>query len=362
MSGTRTGINNRSSNIRRRRFCLTLNTPTTVECVAWTTLLLEGDEAPEAKNLTFLIVQTEKGDGTDDTPVGTIHYQAYCEFKKAISWAQVKKIFGDRVHIINSRGSSAANIIYCTKNATRYTGGATCVRGQWGIAKRGGNPTMAAIEIQNGAKLEEIDRNYPALVMMHGAKIEGYIAHAKGPRTEKPKVTILYGLTGCGKSQYCMETFGTDAYWVTPPDSGRVWWGHYMCEDICIFDDFHEKWFPLTHMLRVLDSTPLMVAPKGGQVPFNSGHLVFTSNVDPRDWYSNYDGLKAHKDSLERRIQDFAEIIDCTVETTSFGMGEGYPIRRRRKRTETFKFRDNFGLNFTSAGVGDMDSGNGFNY
>ncbi len=326
--------------------------------------MLEGDQAPEAKNLTFLIVQTEKGDGTDGTPLGTVHYQAYAEFKKAISWAQVKKIFGDRVHIINSRGSSAANIIYCSKNDTRFEGGATCVRGRWGLAKRGGNPTMAAIDIQGGAKLEEIDSNYPALVMMHGARIEGYIAHAKGPRTEKPKVTILYGGTGCGKSQYCMTTFGTKAYWVTPPDGSRVWWGHYMCEDICIFDDFYEGWFPLTQMLRILDSTPLMVSPKGGQVPFNSGTLVFTSNVDPRDWYSTYgqkpDEKKEHKDALERRIQDFAEIIDCSVVTSSFGMGGGFPIRRRVKRTTRFTFREDLGLNFRTAGTGDLSQGNGF--
>ncbi len=360
---TTTGVTSRdrSTRISRRRFCLTLNNPTTVDCIKWQTVLSIGNEAPEAANLSFLVMQTEKGNGTDGTPLGTVHYQAYCEFKKRVEWSEVKKIFGDRVHIVNSNGSASSNIIYCTKTDTRFTGGETCLAGQWGIPKRGGSQTMAAIAMQSGASYGEINADYPALCLLHGPRVEAYIAEAKGHRTKKPKITILYGKTGCGKSQYCMETFGTDAYWVTPPDGGRVWFGHYMGQDVCIFDDYHDHWFMLTHMLRLLDSTPLMVAPKGGQVPFTSGHLVFTSNVDPRDWFSGYKGKKAHKDALERRLQDFAEIIDCTVETELDNDLEEVLVRHRVKRTETFTFRDDFGLNFTTAGVGDMSYGNGFN-
>ncbi len=346
---------------RRRRFALTLNNPTASDCVQWNSVLLLGNEAEHAGNLTFFVVQTEKGDGTDGTPEGTVHYQAYCEFKKAVAWSEIKKIFGDRIHIGNARANAAANIVYCTKTKTRYTGGPMCLRGNWGTPKRGGGPAMAAVEIKAGATMEDIDNNYPALVMMHGNKVEGYIARAKGPRSSKPKVTILYGLTGCGKSQYCMQVFGTKAYWVSPPAGSQVWWGHYMGEDVVIFDDFHAGWFKLTDLIRLLDSTPMLVAPKGDQVPFNSELMVFTSNVDPRDWYSGYQGKKEHKDALERRIQDFAVIVDCTVETTTnfFGTTER---RIRTARTEEFKFREDLGLNFRTAGTGDMSQGNGFGY
>ncbi len=112
-----------------------------------------------------------------------------------------------------------------------------------------------------------------------------------------------------------------------------VRWGHYVGQKVVIFDDFHSGWFTLTNLLRLLDSTPLMVAPKGGQVPFNSGHLVFTSNVDPKDWYLNYKGKKAHKDALERRIKEFATVFDCTKTETPLG-----PHYVKIARTEAFKF------------------------
>jgi len=361
---------NRSTRIRRRRFALTLNNPTVGECLKWNNVVLFGSEAEHASDLRFFVVQTEKGDGTDGTPLGTVHYQGYCEFGKAVEWSVVKAIFGDRVHLENARAGSAANIRYCTKVATRFTGGPLCVAGQWGTAKRGGGPAQVAVKIQNGATIDEIDLEFPDMVLMNGPRIEAYIARQKGLRSEKPKVTILYGLTGCGKSRYCVETFGTkpgDVYWVSPPDGGKVWFGGYMCQKVVIFDDFHDHWFPLTKLLRILDSTPLMVAPKGSQIYFNSPELVFTSNVDPRDWYTKYlenNGKKAHKDALERRIQDFAEIVDCTVEHVMVPhCDELVAIRRRAKRTEEFKFRENLGLDFSieiPGGNGDMTSGNGF--
>ncbi len=347
-SGTNNGNSrrrqDRSTRVRRRRYALTLNNPTNADCARWLIILAEGKDAPEAKFLSYFVVQTEKGDND------TVHYQAYCEFSKSVEWSAVKKIFGDRIHIEEARANAAANIRYCTKNESRYTDGDYCLHGQWGTPKKGGSAMSLAIKIMNGLEMDEATELYPDIVMLNGPKVEAFIARSKGHRSSRPKVTILYGATGCGKSQYCMEEFGTKAYWVNPPTGGRVWWGHYMGQSVAVFDDFHDHWFMLTAFLRILDSTPLMVAPKGGQVPFTSGHLVFTTNVDPRDWYSGYKGKKAHKDALERRIQDFSEIIDCTLEEEvdpedSF---EEVLVRKRVKRTEVFKFREDLGMNFAN--------------
>ncbi len=81
---------------------------------------------------------------------------------------------------------------------------------------------VAAIKILNGAKLTQIVDEHPDLALLHMSRLESFVAYAKGTRTEVPKITILYGLTGCGKSQYCVRTF-KEAYWVPTPDSGRVW-------------------------------------------------------------------------------------------------------------------------------------------
>ncbi len=335
---------NRSSQngarVRRRRFALTLNNPTPAEAVRWNSVITLGNVAEHASDLTFFVVQTEKGDGTvGDSALGTIHYQAYCEFKKPVEWSTVKKIFGDRIHIENARANAAANIRYCTKNRTRLSGGAICIAGQWGTAKKSGGAMICAIKILGGAKLTQIVEEHPDIAMLNMGKLESFIAYAKGYRTEKPKVTILYGLTGCGKSQYCVRTYGPNAYWVPPPDGGRVWFGHYFGQDVAVFDDFHDNWFSLTHLLRIMDSTPLQVAPKGDQVPFNSGHLVFTSNVDPKDWYMGSKVKKAHRDALERRIQDFAEIYDCSKELVMHPLGPR-AVYLRELRTVPFRFRE----------------------
>ncbi len=222
----------RSTRICRRRFALTYHgsggvagrTPpetfiTAADCVRWNTVLLEGNESEHASLLTFFVVQTEKG--AEDNRV---HYQAYVEFKKRVEWSTVKKMFGDRVHIETARAGSSANIRYCTKNDTRFTEGDICIHGQWGTPRKGGGTTMAAIKILNGADLETIVDQHPDLALLHMGKIEGLIAFAKGPRTTVPKVVILYGLTGCGKTQYCMTTFGVkNTFWVSPPQGGRVW-------------------------------------------------------------------------------------------------------------------------------------------
>ncbi len=354
---------NRSARIRQRRFALTLNNPTASECVRWNAVILEGNEAPHCLDLTYFVVQTEKGTGVPgDSPLGTVHYQAYCEFRKATAWSSLKKIFGDRIHIEEAEATSAQNIVYCTKNETRFTGGEFCIRGSWGTPKKGGGATEVAIKILNGATVEDIVAQHPGVAMMNLPKIEAFVAHSKGHRSWRPKVTILYGSTGCGKSQYCFETYGTEAYWVSPPDSGRVWFGHYVGQDVCIFDDYNDDWFSLQHMLKIMDSLPLMVAPKGSQVPFTSRHLVFTTNVEPKDWYSAYKGKQEHKDALARRIVDFAEIYDCSVDTGRFGMGEGFFVRHRIRRTEVFSFREHFGMEAIAAGVGDLPSGNGFGF
>jgi len=225
----------REPRLRRRRFCLTYfgsggfppeTFITSADAVRWNTIVLDGNLAPECKNLQFFVVQTERGSD------GRLHYQAYAEFKRRCELNTLKAIFGDRVHVEVSRGNSAANIRYCTKNESRVTGEAICISGQWGSPKRGGDVQSAAIKILNGSNYGAIVDEHPGLCLTHGPRVEAFIAESKGMRTSVPKITILCGLTGCGKSLYCQLKFGTAAYWVAPPDGKQVWFGHYMCQDV----------------------------------------------------------------------------------------------------------------------------------
>ncbi len=337
--------------LRRRRFSLTLNNPTVRDCIKWDTVLLEGNLSQSAQDLTFFIVQTERGEN------GTLHYQAYTEFRRAMDWSQIKKIFGERIHIEQSRGNANANIRYCTKLEGRVTGEDICVQGKYGTAKRKGGDLVAAIKIVNGAKLDDLVNDHPLFVLKNKSKVEAMIAYVKGPRITLPRMIIYFGKTGVGKSRMVMSKYGKSAYWVPPPDSGKVWFGGYCGQDIAVFDDFHAGWFQLTHLLRIMDRYPLLVAPKGGQVPFNSGTMIFTSNVDPKDWYKGYKGLSEHKAALERRIREYCEIWDCTPMS---GLGAQWSHIRLVKRVGEFKFED-YDFSRSSQGTRFQGVGNGYN-
>lgn len=357
----------RPNRISARNFCLTFfgsggeagNIPPTTfitgeDCVRWNAIILDGNEAEHASKVSFFIVQTER------SASGRMHYQGYVEFKKRVGKREVKRIFGERVSLRVAVGTGAQNIRYCTKLDTRITGEPYCIAGQWGQCKQKTSSLMRiAIKIQNKVSMEDLESEHPDMVMMHPGKIMGFMARCKGVRDEKPKIIILTGLTRSGKSQYAKHWKG--AYWVGGPaaGSGIVWFGGYYGQSVCVFDEFHSGWFHLTELLKFMDSTPWKVAPKGSQVEFTSGTLVFTSNVDPRDWYSGYKGKKLHKDALEARIQEFAEIIDFKKEIVDWGPRGQQVIFRRTKRTETFKFRDDFGQNFAGMGTGFIPAGNG---
>ncbi len=344
------------SRLRRRRYCLTLNRPTVAQCLQWDSVLLEGNFAENAQDLTFFIVQTEKGES------GTVHYQGYCEFKRAVDWSVVKSIFGEQVHIEASRGSANANIRYCTKLDGRYSDDETiCISGKWGRAKRGACDLLAAIKIVNGAKLDEIVKDHPLFVLKNMSRIESLIAHVKGPRTTLPRMSIYTGKTGVGKSRFVFQEFGSSAYWVSPPESGKVWFGGYCGQDVAVFDDFHAGWFTLTHLLRIMDRYPLRVPPKGGQVPFNSGTMVFTSNVDPKNWYKGYKGLPEHKEALERRISEYCKIYDCTQEVWGEPGGMPYPHMKASLRVGDFKFSGEYDFSRDSQATMYQGVGNGTN-
>ena len=344
------------SRLRRRRYCITLNNPTVSDCLRWDAVLLEGNLAEAAQDLTFFIVQTEKGES------GTVHYQGYVELKRAVEWSVIKRIFGERIHVEASRGNAMSNIRYCTKLEGRYVDDETiCLRASWGRAKRSSGDIMCAVKIMNGAKLKDIVKDHPLFVLKNKSKVEAMISYVKGPRMCLPKMTILIGKTGVGKSRYVLEKFGSGAYWVDPPADGKVWFGGYCGQDVAVFDDFHAGWFQLTHLLRIMDRYPLQVAPKGGQVPFNSGTMVFTSNVDCKDWYKSYSGLPEHKEALERRIREYCKIYDCTHEMWGEMGSMPYPHLRPVLREGSFKFRKEYDFSLQSSGSFNQGVGNGNN-
>ncbi len=342
VSNGRIGVGRvRPPRVRHRRYCLTLNNPTVADCVRWTTLCVEGkDTCVAAKKMSFFVCQSERGTAIPPRSRGTFHYQGYVEFSAIVEFSTVKDIFGNRVHMEASRGNVAANIMYCTKVADRVTGEILCVSGQWGLPKSTGNAMLVALAARSGDTYEEIDDANPAFCMMNREKVQSYVASQKPTRSEKPKIVILFGPTGCGKSQWCARNL-TDCYWVSAPSGKHLWFGNYWGQSTCLFDDFTDKWMTVNDLMSFFDSTPKDVFGKGTQVKFSSTDLVITCNVDPRDWYSGDTGRSEYKDALQRRIREFAKIYDCSATVLSCPLGSVVSMERILRVSE-FSFRGSF--------------------
>ncbi len=121
-------------------------------------------------------------------------------------------------------------------------------------------------------------------------------------RNARPKIFILWGSSGTGKTRMVRECF-PNAYW--KPKSR--WWDGYTGQEVVVFDEFY-SWIKLDELLRILDWYPLQLEVKGGTVAMTTSCFVFTSNVDPMDWYMGMGGLR--RAPLHRRFEEFATIVE----------------------------------------------------
>lgn len=143
-------------------------------------------------------------------------------------------------------------------------------------------------------------RNYKAL--------NEYKRISTRPRQEITRILILFGPSRVGKSRLARQLY-PNAYWKPQ----NKWWDDYDQEDTVVWDEFRGE-YQYGHLLRVLDSTPLILEIKGASVQFTSKLVVFTTNIHPSSWY-NTDKINPTNwigSPLQRRIEEYGEIRDMT--------------------------------------------------
>lgn len=158
------------------------------------------------------------------------------------------------------------------------------------------------------------------------------IVHGQ-PRYERPRVVILFGASGNGKTYRALfsklETAGEDAErglgGVEVPDQqdGRdeqsapsplgslrledpadgpmvqpacttyfknpgKWWDNYQHQQRVVFNDFDPVSWECSwnDWKRLTDWCPVQYECKGGVIEFNSREIIVTSNSDPRNWWA----------------------------------------------------------------------------
>jgi len=145
-------------------------------------------------------------------------------------------------------------------------------------------------------------------------------------RSTPPRVSVVVGLPGTGKSRLASEAPDGDCF-IKPHGD---WWDGYHQQRRVVLDDFRGG-YPFSALLTLLDRYPLRVPVKGGFEVFNSGEIWITSNDYVCDWYKP-EVTHGRLDALFRRITNYFELHPDGTATAPWaeahqhlGRGDGGP-------------------------------------
>ena len=168
-----------------------------------------------------------------------------------------------------------------------------------------------------GTSIRTIAQSHAAAFIRYNRGILALKRVVSEPRNWQMKFLIIVGPTRTGKSRAAAALSTThledgravanDVYWKPPGE----WWDDYDGEHTVVWDEFFGGSCSFRTLLRILDSYPLLVPIKGGFSQFRSRRVVFTSNIDPSEWY-NYTELghpEWESNPLHARIRENGRII-----------------------------------------------------
>ncbi len=282
----------RSINHRRsRRWCFTLNNPS-------------DDRIDDPKWWVYRFVFWQKEQApTTDTP----HLQGFVVWNDSKSLASCKRQ-NPRCHWEPMRKSITVNIAYCSKSETK-------VDGPWqhGVkphpGKRNDIYDVQDMLLKGKSMLKIANRHFPVFVKFHRG-MEKYQLLITPPRNARPQIFIFWGRSGIGKTRLVRDTF--PQAWFKPKSK---WWDSYNSHDVVVFDEFY-SWISFDNLLRILDWYPLVLETKGGCVQYTTSVHVFTSNTDPRTWYSQQPNSR--REALFRRFIQFGTVMCWNEDENEF--------------------------------------------
>jgi len=209
---------------------------------------------------------------------------------KAVRLSALKKIFGD-VHCEHARSQAARD--YVGKEETRVEGT------QFELGKEPLRRNNCAD--WDKIKKDAMDGNLSAIpgnvfVQCYGNLKKIAVDHMVPVGVEK-EVIVYYGPTGCGKSHRSWNDAGLLAY---PKNPRSIFWDGYRGQEHVVIDEFRGG-IDIAHMLRWLDKYPVIVDIKGSSAPLLAKKIWITSNIHPREWYTQLDAETYA--ALERRLE-----------------------------------------------------------
>lgn len=270
---------------------------------------------------TYLVCQKEVGDK------GTPHIQGYMEFSSARRFSTLKKkcppfhleprakfatASSNRHYCMKPHEN--CNCEHCSSSKDKRLDG-PWEYGEISLSEQGKRNDLLAIKrkFDEGSTQRQVaqeDEHFPVWVKHYKAFILYQSLIDDGVRPV-PKVVVIYGLPGVGKTHYINEHFQGSSY-IKPTDND--WFDGYDNHKVVLFDEY-EGWISWNLFLRVLDKYPCRVPIKGGFVWFRPETILITCNKHPSKWYDFKD---RPLDALTRRITEWTFIYEKFKEPYCF--------------------------------------------
>lgn len=233
---------------------------------------------------------------------GTYHLQGYFQLSRKARASTLSRAFGCWVR--PRRGSHEQAVAYATKPTSRILGPFSYGSAS-AIEKSGQRSDIKAMvsAVKAGASNLEVLDAFTKQYSRHYRFVEHVRLLLQKRDRPIPSIGILYGPTRTGKSTW-VKRHCKGAYWLPQPNSktGGLWFDGYDGEDTVVIDEFY-GWISFSFLLRLLDSTPLVVQTKGGSRYLQASNYVFTSNVHPTAWYTK---VPMHRlSALFARLREF---------------------------------------------------------
>jgi len=225
--------------------------------------------------VSYLACSLEKGAS------GTPHLQGYLETVSKITLKGLIKKCGplSGSHLEIAKGTLSQNLTYISKECSPWIYGKAMMPG-----KRTDLDDVKQL-IDDGATIADLWQSNFALTLQYRRGFQEYTDSRTQTRHEPPTVHIYWGTkSGTGKTR--------DAYALSEllgqpfVHLGGLWFDGYTSQKLAIFDEFDGSDFSFAFWKRITDRYAMRVPVKGSSVNWSPVHLVFTSNVDPKQWWS----------------------------------------------------------------------------
>lgn len=248
---------------------------------------------------------------------GTLHVQGYCECTRAVDLASLRKWLPG-AHFEVARGTQKQCIDYVSKESTRCVGPF-----EWGTAKKQGQRSdleYIAHQLNEGRQMYEIAVDFPSQFIRYHRGLSAYQSVLRGVSRPNIRVIIYWGPSGTGKTRRAKAEY---EYAADIPETREGWLGDYRDESAILFDDF-EGIFPQRLILKICSHHAHKFAVKGSFTWLRAETIIFTSNFDPRTWYTGRSGEPS--DPWERRLnEEWCSIVHMTdpwVPTANLGTND----------------------------------------